>query len=418
MLEWIAITIAILCFLAAIIQGIFAAAFARLLASSRCVALPIDQCPEAAILLPLRGADARLEDTLRRLVNQDHPNYTVRVVVDNPSDPAFEVARRISLEPMGERLRIATIQQRRTTCGLQCSALAEAAEQLEDTVVDVATIDGDVVAHRTWLRELVAPLHDPSIGAAFGNRWFTPQNAEWGSVVRHLWNAAAIVPMWVFGIPWGGTFAIKKKWLMETGLLERWKRGMVHDAPVPSLLRRRGLRLRFVPSLMMPIGEACDLGFCFQFLKRQMLWTRLYHPNFNAVLFHAVITATLAIVALATMIWSCFAREWFAGAWVVVSCTAYLATMIFFMKMIDRAVMTVVHRRGDEELPHRRLGWAKLFVAIPLTQIVYTCATFAARMAQSVKWRGVTYVMRSPFDVTLVEDNLSTPSALGQSVSL
>jgi cellulose synthase/poly-beta-1,6-N-acetylglucosamine synthase-like glycosyltransferase len=380
--------------------------------------LPIDQCPEAAILLPLRGADARLEDTLRRLVNQDHPNYTVRVVVDNPSDPAFEVARRISLEPMGERLRIATIQQRRTTCGLQCSALAEAAEQLEDTVVDVATIDGDVVAHRTWLRELVAPLHDPSIGAAFGNRWFTPQNAEWGSVVRHLWNAAAIVPMWVFGIPWGGTFAIKKKWLMETGLLERWKRGMVHDAPVPSLLRRRGLRLRFVPSLMMPIGEACDLGFCFQFLKRQMLWTRLYHPNFNAVLFHAVITATLAIVALATMIWSCFAREWFAGAWVVVSCTAYLATMIFFLKMIDRAVMTVVHRRGDEELPHRRLGWAKLFVAIPLTQIVYTCATFAARMAQSVKWRGVTYVMRSPFDVTLVEDNLSTPSALGQSVSL
>lgn len=418
MLEWIAITIAILCFLAAIIQGIFAAAFARLLASSRSFALPIDQCPEAAILLPLRGADARLEDTLRRLVNQDHPNYTVRVVVDNPSDPAFEVARRISLEPMGERLRIATIQQRRTTCGLQCSALAEAAEQLEDTVVDVATIDGDVVAHRTWLRELVAPLHDPSIGAAFGNRWFTPQNAEWGSVVRHLWNAAAIVPMWVFGIPWGGTFAIKKKWLMETGLLERWKRGMVHDAPVPSLLRRRGLRLRFVPSLMMPIGEACDLGFCFQFLKRQMLWTRLYHPNFNAVLFHAVITTTLAIVALATMIWSCFAREWFAGAWVVVSCTAYLASMIFFLKMIDRAVMTVVHRRGDEELPHRRLGWAKLVVAIPLTQIVYTCATFAARIAQSVKWRGVTYVMRSPFDVTLVEDNLSTPSALGQSVSL
>lgn len=418
MLEWVAISFAILGFVAAIVQGLFARAFTRHLLYTPVAALAREACPEAAILLPLRGADARLEDTLRRLIHQDHPNFSVRVIVDNPSDPAFDVAQRVAREPMGHRLRIATIQQRRTTCGLQCSALAEAAEQLEETVVDVATIDGDVVAHPSWLRELVAPLRESSVGASFGGRWFTPQNAEWGSIVRYLWNAAAIVPMWVFGIPWGGTFAIKKECLLESGLLNQWKRAMVHDAPVMAFLRAKGLSLRFVPSLMMPIGEACDLGFCLQFLKRQMLWTRLYHPNFGPVLLHALVTAVLAIVALATFFWSLVTREWIAAGWVLGGCLFYLGAMILLLNRIDRAVMTVVHRRGDEVDSYRRLGWLQLLLAIPLTQIVYACATFSAKTARRVQWRGVTYELRSPFDVRLLNDNLNTDSALGQSISL
>lgn len=418
MLEWMAITIAVLSCVAALIQGVFALSFTRHLVHSPIVPLAPEHCPEAAILLPLRGADARLEDTLRRLIRQDHPNYTVRVVVDNPTDPAFEVAKRVAQESEGERLRIATIQQRRTTCGLQCSALFEAAEQLEESVVDVATIDGDVVVHPSWLRELVAPLHDPSIGASFGNRWFTPQNGEWGAVVRYLWNAAAIVPMWIFGIPWGGTFAIKKKWLIETGLMDQWTRVMVHDAPVPYLLQQKGLKVKFVPSLMMPIGEACELGFCFQFLKRQMLWTRMYHPNFTAVLLHAVVTSALAIAILIAVCWSMAVGEWTAAAWLIGSCLAYLLAMIVLLGVIDRAVITVIARRGDEQIRYRRLTWLQLLIAIPLTQFVYTLATMAAKFARKIKWRGVTYVMNTPYDVKLVTDNLNTDSALGKTVSL
>lgn len=418
MIEWTAFSITLLCCVAALVQGVFALIFCRYLVSSPVVTLPPEHCLEAAILLPLRGADARLEDTLRRLIHQDHPNFSVRVIIDNPTDPAFDVATRVALEPGGKRLRVSTIQQRRPTCGLQCSALIEAAEQLEDSVVDVVTIDGDVVAHPTWLRELVAPLHDPRVGASFGNRWFTPQDGEWGSIVRYLWNAAAIVPMWLFGIPWGGTFAIKRQWLIETGLLEQWKRAMVHDAPVAHLLRKRGLKVRFVPSLMIPIGEACELGFCFQFLKRQMLWTRLYHPNFAAVLFHAVATSFLALLILVAVGWTLFVGAWTAAVWIVAGCMTYLIAMIVLLYWIDRSVMKVIQRRGDEHPSYRRLSWIQLMVAIPLTQFVYTLATMAASRAQRIKWRGVTYSMKAPFDVQLLEDDLRVDSALGQRLSL
>jgi hypothetical protein len=60
----------------------------------------------------------------------------------------------------------------------------------------------------------------------------------------------------------------------------------------------------------------------------------------------------------------------------------------------------------------------QLLLAIPLTQIVYACATFSAKTARRVQWRGVTYELRSPFDVRLLDDNLNTDSALGQSISL
>jgi len=79
---------------------------------------------------------------------------------------------------------------------------------------------------------------------------------------------------------------------------------------------------------------------------------------------------------------------------------------------------TVIARRGDEQIHYRRLDWLQLLIAIPLKQFVYTFATMAAKLARNVTWRGVTYVMKTPDDVKLVEDSLNTDSALGQTVSL
>ena len=74
----------------------------------------------------------------------------------------------------------------------------------------VALLDADTIPHRTWLRELVAPLADPRVGAATGNRWYMPAEAGWAGLVRYLWNAAAVVQMYCYGIAWGGTLALKR----------------------------------------------------------------------------------------------------------------------------------------------------------------------------------------------------------------
>ena len=47
--------------------------------------------PPVAIILSLRGADPGLEEGLRRLLTQDYDHYQLVVIVDHPSDPAWEV---------------------------------------------------------------------------------------------------------------------------------------------------------------------------------------------------------------------------------------------------------------------------------------------------------------------------------------
>ena len=56
------------------------------------------------------------------------------------------------------------------------------------------------------------------MGVASGNRWYMPAEATAGSLVRYLWNAAAVVQMYWYGIAWGGSLAFKTKLLREAGL--------------------------------------------------------------------------------------------------------------------------------------------------------------------------------------------------------
>src|SRR4051812_44958773 len=56
------------------------------------------ELPEVAVLLPLRGADPSLRDCLRGLLRQDYPRYSVRIIIDSPQDPAWELVRSILAE--------------------------------------------------------------------------------------------------------------------------------------------------------------------------------------------------------------------------------------------------------------------------------------------------------------------------------
>ena len=51
------------------------------------------ELPEVAVLMPLRGADPSLRHCLRGLLQQDYPCYSIRIILDCPSDPAAELVR-------------------------------------------------------------------------------------------------------------------------------------------------------------------------------------------------------------------------------------------------------------------------------------------------------------------------------------
>src|SRR5262249_11860805 len=148
---------------------------------------------------------------------------------------------------------------RRSTCSLKCSALVQAVSELDQDHEVVAFIDADVIPHRTWLRELVAPLDQPGVGATTGNRWYAPGRRLWGSATRSAWSAAAIVQLYLFDIAWGGSMAIRTSTIRQARLIDRWAVSFNDDLLVGDVVREARLKLTFVPSLLMVNREEVAL---------------------------------------------------------------------------------------------------------------------------------------------------------------
>lgn len=366
--------------------------------------LPPDaKCPKVAVILCLRGADPFLESCIKALLRQDYPCYEVRVIVDSPEDPAWQELERVIASCGAKNLYVESLTQRRNTCSLKCSSLTQAVSSLDDSYEVVALVDADSVPHRTWLRELVAPLNDPRVGAATGNRWYMPSTISWASLVRYLWNAAAVVQMYSYGIPWGGTLAIRRDVIRQSNLLERWGLAFCEDTMVYRALREQGLRLAFVPSLMMVNRETCEMSGFYNWLQRQLLTARLYHPGWPAVVLHGISTPLLLAISSGLLLTCLVTGRMEAAAWVGGGLVGYCGLLPCLLLLMEVFVRRIIVTRGEPTDWLSALDALKALPAIVLTQIVYPAGLVSTILLRNVEWRGVRYNVEGPWQIRLIE---------------
>jgi cellulose synthase/poly-beta-1,6-N-acetylglucosamine synthase-like glycosyltransferase len=362
------------------------------------------ETPRAAILLCLRGRDPFLEKCLESLLTQDYPNYQVRIVVDNPQDPSLPVAK-LAVERYGaDRVSIEILEQRLETCSLKCSSVVQAIEHLDDAFQVIALADADTTPHPSWLRDLTVALADEGIGAATGNRWYMPETNAWGAMVRYLWNAAAIVQMYWYEVPWGGTLAVPRQAIDRASLLDRWRNALCEDTMLYRQLGKHGLRVRFVPSLMMVNREDCGLGACLSWIRRQLLTMRLYHPHWPLVLLHGFGTTFLLAFAVAATVVAAVRHDWSTASWCGGGLVAYEAIMVGLLAPLELSVRRIVQSRGEPTRWISAKTVLRLVPAIVLTQIVYTCALLGAQFAKNVGWRGITYHIGGSWRIRRLDD--------------
>ncbi len=384
-------------------QAVAARRFVRVLRQVPSTPLAAPPCPKVAVVLCLRGTDPFLSTCIDAILRQDYPSYDLRIVVDSRDDPAWSFAEQATRASASSAVRMQPLTARLPTCSLKCSSLVQAISELDDSYEAVALLDADTIAHRTWLRELVAPLADDRVAAATGNRWYAPAAASWGGLIRRLWNAAAVVHMWMFRIPWGGTLALKLSVVRQSDLLERWAHALCEDTMLYQALRRRGYRVAFVPSLMMVNREQCGTGDFFRWVRRQLLTTRLYHPAWGAIVAHgAGISAALAtgFVLLAA---AAIAREVRAAAWLTAGMASYWIIMAALLTTIETGVRRNMQARGEPLANMRFADWPRTFIAMLLTQMVYTAALASTLFLRVVDWRGIRYRVGGPWNIRLLE---------------
>ena len=360
-----------------------------------------DELPKVAIALCLRGADPFLSKCLEALSNQNYPEYEIRIVVDSKSDPAWDIATKTLLKT-DVSVNISPLQIRRDTCSLKCSALIQAVSELESDCEIIALVDADTIPHPNWLRELVNPLKNRQVGLTTGNRWYVP-GTQWGTVCRYIWNVAAVGQMHLYRIPWGGSLAIRTELVRQAQLLKRWEQAFCEDTMLRRVLQEKDLQIESVASLMMVNREECTLPSFRRWVSRQLLNAKLYHPGWNAILVYGTITFLIPTSAALLMAIALFTGQWLSAVALGGSLLVYFTLLLVLIDRWQQAVQKKLMLRGESLPTGSIVTFLKLIIALPLTQLVCAIALWQAMLTQQVEWRGITYRVKGPWDIKLLE---------------
>lgn len=357
-------------------------------------------CLKTAVVLTLRGADPFLEKCLAGLLRQDHSDYAVFVTIDSPEDPSAELVRRVLRDETTstENVVVSYLQQPRMTCGMRLEALLQTVESLDRSFEVIVTCDADTIPHSSWLRELVCPMRDTSIGVTTGIRWYMPDDAALGSLVRYFWNYGAILQMSALDIGWGGSLAIRRTYLEQTGLVEKWTHILFEDTFTSSELSGSGWKLKYVPSATMVNRESIDFKSCVSFVTRQLLNVRLYHRNWKYIVGLAIVTFSGILLSISAIAFGLATGTTSIVLTPAAAVAAYIVSHVVSVVRLERDIRSAMRARGEAPPAYS----LRMFAAGAFAQFVYFFCLWQAMRTHSVEWRGLRYEIAGPSRVRLL----------------
>src|ERR1051325_2608829 len=251
--------------------------------------------PFVTVFMPLRGVDDGLKDNIAAVFAQDYPRYEVLFVSGEETDPAWRVvgaARQSFAAEAGPTMQ-SVIAGPATDTGQKVHNLSVAINKAHPNSEIFVFVDSDARVSSGWLRSLVAPLRDETIGATTGYRWFIPVRGGLASHLQSVWNASiasALGPDGAKNFCWGGSTAIRRATFDNCKVIERWRGTVSDDFAMTRALQDAGLPIKFVPQCLTPSFEDCSLGELVEFTARQLKITRAYAAHlWKAVLFGSAI---------------------------------------------------------------------------------------------------------------------------------
>jgi ceramide glucosyltransferase len=207
--------------------------------------------PAVTVLKPLHGDEPELFENLCSFCEQDYPQYQVIFGVRDQTDPAAAVARRViaRFPKLDLSLCIDTLQRGANQKIATVSAMMNRAKH------DIMVVaDSDVRVGSDYLRAVVAPFCDRSVGAVTCLYRGEPAAKQSGTVIAQLGAmfineqfapsvlvAAALAPM---DFCLGATMAISRSALMEIGGFDAIASHLADDRMLGKLVSDHGMTVQ------------------------------------------------------------------------------------------------------------------------------------------------------------------------------
>lgn len=366
-----------------LLNGVRFAAYVRRETSR---ALP-DFEPFVSVIAPTRGVEPGFEDNIRPLLSQIYPAYEVLFVFDDNADLAVQI-----VEQLGGRTVISGPAK---GTGQKVHNLIAAVREIDPRCEVIVFVDTDARPDKNWLRQLVAPLADETLGASTGYRWFVPERGGLASRLRGVWNASiasALGKNSGKNFCWGGSTAIRRSTFERLNVVDHWQGTVSDDFTITRVLKEAKLPIHFTPNCLVPSAGDCGFQELLEFTTRQIKITRVYASQLWLPLLLG--SALFCIVFFGGIV------LWLVtGSVPVLVIVAFLFLLGAAKSFIRWRVVSIPLRDHRSKLNRDLLAHVFLW---PFASLLYLYNTIVAGFSRRIKWRGITYKLKSSSEAVII----------------
>lgn len=244
--------------------------------------------PPTAIVLPVKGDHQGLAANLDAILDQDHPDLLVRVVVDDVGDPAVPTIEAVLAKHDDLDAELVVVEEASDLGSFRIGkARAHAAglEAVPDDREALLFCDADARPRRDWARRMTAPLADPpeagGPGAVTAYRWYVSEDHGTWSRLRAQWNGAGHDALLDEDVRfcWGGSMAVRRDLFEARDVLDRMRDAIADDVALTEAVREAGGSIRYEPRAACLNVEDCDAYGCLEWCVRQTAIVRETMPD-------------------------------------------------------------------------------------------------------------------------------------------
>ncbi|HEV7684013.1 MAG TPA: glycosyltransferase family 2 protein [Pyrinomonadaceae bacterium] len=373
--------------------------FAAYVRSETARPLP-DFTPFVSVIAPCRGPEDGLGENIKALFQQDYPAYEIILVTDRADDASLTTFARIreaETEQVSARIVIAGKAIDR---GQKVHNLTMAVAEVDPRSEVFVFVDTDARPQANWLRALVSPLADERVGAASGYRWFISKTGGLASQFRSVWNASiasALGERADKNFCWGGSTAIRKSTFEKLKIIERWQGTVSDDFTLTRVLQEAKLPIHFVPACLVASVGDCSAKELLEFTNRQLKITRVYSAHlWKPVLIGSLLFCLVFFGGFALVVARAMMRLPFAVPLVALALIYLLGAAKSYVRLKAVAIPLASYRKQLwRSLPAHLLLW-------PFASALYLCNAVTAAFSRRIKWRGITYELKSATEAVII----------------
>jgi cellulose synthase/poly-beta-1,6-N-acetylglucosamine synthase-like glycosyltransferase len=334
-----------------------------------------------------RGDEPHLEENIEAILNQSYPKFRIIIVTDTKDDPAYSVANMVLKRHSTKDAHLFTADAYPRASG-KVAALLTGLERDGWASQAYAFVDSDALTTSSWLRDMVDPLRDPSVGATTGFRWYIPERGGFWSQVESAWNASGTNVMFneEYNFPWGGAMAILKDTMNTIHLRTSWETAVSDDLSLNGALREHNYRVYFIPQCTVLTYSRATARSFLAWAIRQTALTRVFNRRlWNYGLTAYSLFTVISALGVATLI----AGITLSTTWLLPAALLIASPMLGVFRSNQR-IGTFERALPEFASYLEKNHWAHSIASLIVPWVMTYCILKSAR-TNEIEWRGRKY---------------------------